>query len=835
MICSTIPVVAKSPQPVAKTVGLCGHWITLCGKGKHSVSFFLGKIQAPVVIWYDRAKPEDEVYVHQNGEIIAAAPLDVPDGSFSFDYAPLDNEPGNDEIIITHEGRYNDSIVRIRVDCPENRCVPDYVKPPPMVETSIKCGKQWHQAGYVKKNTILLGDEKGFVDVVWDVVGTAEVRFFQDKALLKTITSNRSGVFTFYYDPELGEVFATTQGTGSVDYIFTCPYTPEVPEVPVYEFTCGPNAYEYEAPRSVEIKFPTELGTVDIEVTLVETVRVEFRQNNVPFYVLSGHNGTANFSYDFDPDKGKVTIETTGYGKVSVRAKCPYTTPDPDPVDMQGSCGNVVSTYPGWSNVTLDMGNISGTTTVDVILTGTPITIETTIKQTITESGSYTFPVDKSVPFVIKSRGNDYRLRASCPVRVPIETAMDCGTELTTDSFANVTVRYGSTPGNSTITANQIVAVYRDGVLQGMGTEVTFFYAGTGVVKVVCTVTDAQLTINATCPALLHQACGDPKDTHAAGAIVVVDFKIPLIRGHVKFFVTITGQVSLQWRLGSNVIKTQTVSEDFELVLNTAEGLRVVSTGTGTFAFSVDCAVPITVVDVQTLTEKVDCKTGETSGGVPGGATFVTATWTITTYSDGSKVTSAKTYDGVCKPVADVPIRPARWGVAMFANRKFTGGVLPEDITPEMADPQWNGGVKVNPSPSGRDYDHWTGIQDFADKVMTNIIVPSATNADAQFTSVIHTDDFVYFMWDKRAAPDITMILLDSGFEDLWYGVNWLNDLLGNYEDLPGYNPNLPHYQTVRYDDGTGERDWIIARTTDTVLPKFSPRPDRYSVQYKVN
>ncbi|MFA7287204.1 MAG: hypothetical protein WC052_06080, partial [Patescibacteria group bacterium] len=379
MLCTTIPVVAKSPVPVAKTIAECGKWITFCGKGKHSVSLFLGTIQAPVVIWYERDTPEDALYVHQFDEIVAAAPLDDAVGSFTFQYAPLDKKPGNDEIIITHEGNSVNSRVRVRVDCPESPCLPNNVKPPPLQETSIKCGKQWHQAGYVKKNTILLGDEPGFVEVIWEVIGTAEVRFFQDKTLLKTITSNRDGTFSFFYDPELGEVYATTQGTGSVDYIFTCPYIPIDPEVPVYEFTCGAEPYVYEAPRSVEVKLPVEIGAIDIEVTLVETVRVEFRQNNVPFYVLSNHTGTVTFSYDFDPDKGKVTIETTGYGAVSVIVKCPYNAPDPDPTDVFDSCGNTLEIFPGWSNVTLDMGGVNGTTILDIVLTGTPVTVEHTV------------------------------------------------------------------------------------------------------------------------------------------------------------------------------------------------------------------------------------------------------------------------------------------------------------------------------------------------------------------------------------------------------------------------------------------------------------------------
>lgn len=829
MLCTTLPVVAKSPIPVAKTIGECGKWITFCGKGKHAVSFFMGTIQAPVIIWYERDTPEDALYVHQFDEIVAAAPLDDPKGSFTFDYAPLDKKPGNDEIIITFEGKSIGSRAHVRIDCVESQCLPNNIKPPAQTETQIKCGKQWHQAGYVKKNTILLGTEPGYVEVLWEVIGSAEVRFFQDKTLLKTITSNRNGTFSFYYDPDLGDVYALTQGTGAVDYIFTCPYIPIDPEIPIYEFTCGPDPYAYEAPRSVEVKLPIVIGTIDIEVTLVETVRVEFRQNNVPFYVLSNHAGVVTFSYDFDPDNGKVTIETTGYGAISVKVKCPYTAPDPDPSDVFDSCGNVLEVFPGWSNVTLDMGGISGKTNMDFVLTGTPVTVEHTVVQQITASGSYEFDVNKDVSFTVKSRGNDYRMRASCPVAVPTEEILDCDAPAkTVPSLSNTTVRYGSEPGNTTITASIPVTVYRDGVLQGMGTSVTFFYAGVGVVKVVSTTPDQQLTLSATCPAVNHLPCGDAAHSYNGGDSTIVDFAIPNIRGHVKFEVEITGTVSVAFRVGNVVQHTSTVTENFELIMRTVDGLRAVSSGTGTWKLKVYCATPIIPTDVQTLTEVVNCQAGETSGGIPDGDTFVTATWTVTTYSDGSVVTSTKTYDGVCMPVAEVPIRPARWGVAMFANRLFTGGPIAAEITQEEADL----GVNPDTSPTGLPYTRWTGIQDFADNVMTNTFTPTSIDFSAQLNADIPADSFVYLMWDKRAALDVDIILLPN-FESHWLGILWRNDLLGNYELLPEYDPNLAETLIVRYDDGTGERDWIMRKTETTALAGTTLH-ESYAVKYKV-
>ena len=829
--CSSFPLIAYPSVEPQKIIGQCGDWITLCGKGKHKVSYFLGYLQGPVTVWYDRESPDDEIYVYQNGVSIAAAPLKQMSGSFSFDYTPLDAEPGSDEVVLTHEGRSMDSRVHIHLLCPVDPCLPIIAPTPTPVDSSIVCGKQWHQSGFVKKNTIILGDDPGKVQMIWSVVGNSVVQLFQDKTMLFTMTPDRDGVFEFAYDPTLGDVYLLTQGIGVVDYIFTCPYLEEEPEIPSFEFVCDATSdYIFNAPQITELKLPVRVGTVDFRVDLVATAALTFSQNNVPFYVVSGHTGQVNFSYDYTPDKGKVTIRAEGYGQIKMFAKCPYQAPDPIPVDLDATCGSTMNTYAGYSNITMDMGNVSGETTIDFVITQN--NIEITNGQTsrfVSVSGSYVFQYDKSMPLIVKARGNDFQMRMSCPTREPVLNTIDCGTTRNFDSYSVTTIRYGSTAGNTTITSSLDVSVYREGVLVGVGREITFLYPGTGSVRVVCNEVDQFIEISSTCPAVKSIVCGSLIQTFTAGDVVNVEFAVPYIRGHVTVDLEIIGSVSVSFRLGSTIVKTNNASEVFERIWNTGDGLRMISSGSGTFKVSVSCAVPIHIVDTETFTEREDCDPGETKDGVPDGDTFITATWTVTTYSDGTTITSPKIYDGICKVPEGQPMGIPRFGIAMFANRNYTGGPIASEITPEEA----SFGVVANPSPSGRNYQHWSGIQEFADQVMTSqfTITPEAPGI---INTTISVDDFVYVMWDKRAALRVKIINLGNNFEVEFEGALWRNDLLGNYEGLPGYDPALPIYQTVQYDDGNGVRDWIIIRQETTTLAEFSPRSDSYSIQYLV-
>jgi hypothetical protein len=114
---------------------------------------------------------------------------------------------------------------------------------------------------------------------------------------------------------------------------------------------------------------------------------------------------------------------------------------------------------------------------------------------------------------------------------------------------------------------------------------------------------------------------------------------------------------------------------------------------------------------------------------------------------------------------------------------------------------------------------------------MTNTIVPTSTTP-VQIDAVIPADDYIYLMWDKRAGTDVDIVLLPN-FTAFWKGVAWRNDIIPNADGYPEYDPNLPEILTVRYDDGTGERDWLIRKKEDTALPGGTLH-ESYTVKYKV-
>jgi len=174
---------------------------------------------------------------------------------------------------------------------------------------------------------------------------------------------------------------------------------------------------------------------------------------------------------------------------------------------------------------------------------------------------------------------------------------------------------------------------------------------------------------------------------------------------------------------------------------------------------------------------------------------------------------------------AVVEVLPAlRFGTAMFTANDFLGG--PKTPTQDEIDY----GVDPVNSPSGRPYVHYTGLEDFISKVMTNTLELNATETK-NFSTTINVDDFIYVMW-PASAGDTYFIDLANNFNVTFDGINHRNAELGNTEGLPGYDPDLPKTLTVQFDDGSGERPWIIVRSEATTLPEFAPRTDNYSVKY---
>lgn len=138
----------------------------------------------------------------------------------------------------------------------------------------------------------------------------------------------------------------------------------------------------------------------------------------------------------------------------------------------------------------------------------------------------------------------------------------------------------------------------------------------------------------------------------------------------------------------------------------------------------------------------------------------------------------------VTAPVASGNNRP-RWGVAMFSDIDFKGGKVAKD-------PNYD-----------KPYDKWTGIQDFADKVMTNVL-PSVNNGEA-FTMNVVEAKYGYFMCLKslgNATFTDQAISIDGGFG----GITWTPE--GEQGDtFTGLD--------VTYDchDGLGPKVWTIFRT----------------------
>lgn len=174
----------------------------------------------------------------------------------------------------------------------------------------------------------------------------------------------------------------------------------------------------------------------------------------------------------------------------------------------------------------------------------------------------------------------------------------------------------------------------------------------------------------------------------------------------------------------------------------------------------------------------------------------------------------------------EIVLAPARLGVAKFANRNFTGGLIESEITQEEYD--W--GADKDVGMFGTPYDRWTGFVDFAAKEMTEILEPTTTDRSARWTGPVLSDEYVYFMWDARAGN--ISIQDGQGFTTVWTGVNHRTPQLGNEEGFPEYDSNMPNVLEVMYDDGSGERLWKVVKLETTPLPEASPLTLTYTFQY---
>lgn len=600
----------KQPNSVAaptlepeKVIVDCGTWVGSCGMGIHEFYLYLGRINSKVTIWFERKYADDVLNLYQFGILQGSTPTGGKEGSFSFDYVPYDqNLPGKDEVSVEIINNYRDSEWKFRVDCPE-----EYVDDPPIAEvkeTQSECGRYHHQAGYAKKNTILLGDDPGFVNVTWAIQGYAEVKFYQGSVFLKIIKSNRNDQWTFFYDPTKGPVYALTQGTGTVDYLFSCPYIPpeEIPEK--FQFTCGEDIHVFQAPKVVDVLLPDdESGSVEIWFETESTVILKFMQRDTLLYQVQQFEGSSAFSFDYDPANGPLKIVSENYGQFRVSVKCPYTAPPiiPDPPEVYDmDCWEELRNFVSPSQITVRLGNVAGSVLVTYVIPGAT---ELSFNQAGMEIG-HGYPQDglRSFSFdyipakgdvLIVATGTDaFQLSVDCPVPPPPpEYDVTCGNTGIYSSPSSVNLTLGDLSGNFEITGDLPLAIYNHGSLVGAftGTK-TFFYTVGDEWKVVSS-TVGDLHLATKCPSIKYMLCDPEEDeTFLAGDTIFIDVDENV--GDTHPVVVAEDTVSIAWYVDGVLNRNTTGNAEFDLYLPVEVEVKLVSSGTGAFDLLFPCPVP---------------------------------------------------------------------------------------------------------------------------------------------------------------------------------------------------------------------------------------------------
>lgn len=139
----------------------------------------------------------------------------------------------------------------------------------------------------------------------------------------------------------------------------------------------------------------------------------------------------------------------------------------------------------------------------------------------------------------------------------------------------------------------------------------------------------------------------------------------------------------------------------------------------------------------------------------------------------------------VTAPVATGSALP-RYGVAQFSDTDFTGG-------------------KTGTDPYGNPYVRWSGLQDFADKVLTNLM-PSS-NSNETFTVNIGEGQYAYYMHPKSLITERTEFTdLAINVPGGMGGITWTPE----GEVGESFDP-----MEVLFDakDGQGAQPWLIYRT----------------------
>lgn len=133
----------------------------------------------------------------------------------------------------------------------------------------------------------------------------------------------------------------------------------------------------------------------------------------------------------------------------------------------------------------------------------------------------------------------------------------------------------------------------------------------------------------------------------------------------------------------------------------------------------------------------------------------------------------------------------ARYGVGMFSNVNFTGGPL--EVSTEEAEYD----VSMTLAPNGTPYEHWTGLDDFVQSVMTTEFTPGTVTTPLTASITQSPDFYVYIMWP--VADGDLKIKDANNFDVEFIGINWRNDWLPNEDGFPNYDPSLLPYKEVTY------------------------------------
>lgn len=166
-----------------------------------------------------------------------------------------------------------------------------------------------------------------------------------------------------------------------------------------------------------------------------------------------------------------------------------------------------------------------------------------------------------------------------------------------------------------------------------------------------------------------------------------------------------------------------------------------------------------------------------TSGNTSLATISNTGLMTAQAISSASTVTLSATYSekGVnLNPSLNVQVtvaapQPIRFGVAKFANKNFTGGII-EPLTQQ----QIEYGVTNANTPGGLQYDHWANVQAFFDAVMTQTIPNSGGTIDTS----VGLDEYLYVAYPANISSLAYQDLV-SNFPATLTGVNWPDDVVG--------------------------------------------------------